>query len=79
MKSIALTTELRERMIVSLRGRAVANDTWERLSDLRILCVLPPLPEFEKHCNFRTDEEVRELMQQRSAPRQAPRRARFGS
>ena len=32
--------------------------------------VLPPLPEFEKHCNFRTDEEVRELMQQRSAPRQ---------
>ncbi len=37
--------------------------------------VLPPLPEFEKHCNFRTDEEVRELMQQRSAPRQAPRSA----
>ena len=30
--------------------------------------VLPPLPEFEKHCNFRTDEEVRELMQKRSAP-----------
>ena len=24
--------------------------------------VLPPLPEFEKHCNFRTDEEIAELM-----------------
>ena len=30
--------------------------------------VLPPLPEFEKHCNFRTDEEIAEMMAQRSAP-----------
>ena len=29
--------------------------------------VLPPLPEFEKHCNFRTDEEIAEMMAQRSA------------
>ena len=35
--------------------------------------VLPPLPEFEKHCNFRTDEEIAEMMAQRSAPSR-PRR-----
>ena len=33
-------------------------------------------PEFEKHCNFRTDEEVRELMAQRSAPRQPAAQSR---
>jgi len=45
----------------------VFDDRWK--SEL----VLPPLPEFEKHCNVRTDEEVREMMTRRTGA-QAPRR-----
>ena len=45
----------------------VFDDRWK--SEL----VLPPLPEFEKHCNVRTDEEVREMMTRRTGA-VAPRR-----